>query len=570
MVGDAASSHSTALKLRRRGRVLVAAILLLAGLAWTFFAWNDQTPPMPAGSPASTQQLEPGTVASMDSPTFHYSDGWKRSTSGADPTEPADPWITPSGILTFTYSGTELALNLGVGDYWGYVYITVDGEPANLLPHLRGNQDSAGSPAGYRTFYEPEQQVGGAPASRWVRVHRASGSQGPQMVRVEVWRGWGQTPLRGVAIDALPTSAMPLWPGIALMLLALALFYPSAQSSAGQMAVTGPFVTLRHRLGWLLLPGMPDRMRFVAAGACFLIAVCGVGLSAWLLAVFGMAALALLSLARPALWTAAFVFSLPFYFSYAAPILPGRSIGLIDTLALLGLAVVVGNRFLLPSVAQSPERTGRRRTIALLLAVLTGWALLAAVAAHHRPVALHEWRTVFLNAGLFAILLIASLRTPRTRRIDLWLIIAAWIAGAVAVAAIGLIQYASGSMLISAEGVQRIRALYGSPNNLALYLERTFIVALALAAFLPSGTAARQLRPWQPPFKGRRSYSLSAREACCWAFHPACSHSGLAACSCFRNRAVHDGPLMWLAGAALLLIRRSIAVHRYSTLSTTA
>ncbi len=48
----------------------------------------------------------------------------------------------------------------------------------------------------------------------------------------------------------------------------------------------------------------------------------------------------------------------------------------------------------------------------------------------------------------------------------------------------GLWQFAAGSMLISAEGVQRIRAFYGSPNNLALYLERSLAVTLALGLFV--------------------------------------------------------------------------------------
>ena len=48
-------------------------------------------------------------------------------------------------------------------------------------------------------------------------------------------------------------------------------------------------------------------------------------------------------------------------------------------------------------------------------------------------------------------------------------------------------------MLITAEGVKRVRALYGSPNNLALYLERTFLVTLALATLLP---ASKQRIAW--------------------------------------------------------------------------
>ncbi len=107
----------------------------------------------------------------MDSPALFYSDGWRMTQTGADPPEPADPWLEPSGVLTFTYSGAELALNLAVGDYWSYVYVTVDGQPANLLPYIRGNDVAAGAPAGYRTFYAPEKQVEGFPSPEWVRVH---------------------------------------------------------------------------------------------------------------------------------------------------------------------------------------------------------------------------------------------------------------------------------------------------------------------------------------------------------------------------------------------------------------
>ena len=80
-------------------------------------------------------------------------------------------------------------------------------------------------------------------------------------------------------------------------------------------------------------------------------------------------------------------------------------------------------------------------------------------------------------------LLVEALRGSRRPIADLWLVVGAWLTGATAVALIALWQYASGSMLITAEGVRRVRALYGSPNNLALYLERTVAVTGALALF---------------------------------------------------------------------------------------
>ncbi|MEZ4660911.1 MAG: O-antigen ligase family protein [Caldilineaceae bacterium] len=96
--------------------------------------------------------------------------------------------------------------------------------------------------------------------------------------------------------------------------------------------------------------------------------------------------------------------------------------------------------------------------------------------------ALREWRTVFLAAGIFALLLqyVVGSRTPSQ---DQRLLLYAWLAGAGLMALIALWQFASGSMLITAEGVYRVRGLYGSPNNLALYLERTLAVTLALALF---------------------------------------------------------------------------------------
>ena len=114
------------------------------------------------------------------------------------------------------------------------------------------------------------------------------------------------------------------------------------------------------------------------------------------------------------------------------------------------------------------------------LALLISWALVATFAADHFAVALREWRTLFLAAGLFAWLIS---RKEVQGAGDRWLLLVAWLLGGTTVALIGLWQYASGHDLITAEGVWRVRALYGSPNNLALYLERTLALCLALALF---------------------------------------------------------------------------------------
>jgi O-antigen ligase len=56
-----------------------------------------------------------------------------------------------------------------------------------------------------------------------------------------------------------------------------------------------------------------------------------------------------------------------------------------------------------------------------------------------------------------------------------------WLLGAVIVSAIGIGQMIVGRALITAEGVSRVRGVYGSPNNLALYLERALPMLVAFA-----------------------------------------------------------------------------------------
>ncbi len=72
----------------------------------------------------------------MDDARFVYSPGWQVDAVGADPAEPADPWQQPAGVVNFEYTGQDLALALAEGDYWAYLLVTVDGQPANQLPVL--------------------------------------------------------------------------------------------------------------------------------------------------------------------------------------------------------------------------------------------------------------------------------------------------------------------------------------------------------------------------------------------------------------------------------------------------
>jgi O-antigen ligase len=94
--------------------------------------------------------------------------------------------------------------------------------------------------------------------------------------------------------------------------------------------------------------------------------------------------------------------------------------------------------------------------------------------------AVYEFRTVFVSAAV----LYAVTRLIDLDRAALWSVVDVFVLGAVVVAGYGLYQLVTsdGSGLITtAEGVARIRSVYGSPNNLALYLGRALPIALAVA-----------------------------------------------------------------------------------------
>jgi len=96
--------------------------------------------------------------------------------------------------------------------------------------------------------------------------------------------------------------------------------------------------------------------------------------------------------------------------------------------------------------------------------------------------ALTELRTLFLEPAAFYLVARTTLRS----RSDLLVVIGAFLAAGVAAAGIGLAQYFTGAAIITAEdGSRRLAGVYGSPNNLALYLGR---VIPFLAAAVPSFT----------------------------------------------------------------------------------
>jgi O-antigen ligase len=489
---------------RHRLLWLFALLLGLAALSW-YLLYRQQMPSSVA-KPIRVESLGPGQVATMDSPFFNYDPDWQLSATGADPVEPADPWTEPSGRISFDYEGKELALLLAEGNYWGFLYVTVDGEAANQLPVILGNRNSRGEISGYKPLLAPEKQTAAGPTPQWIVVHTAA-DQGPHRVEVELWRSWGQIPVRGAAVDALPSAPLPLWPAVAFGLLALGMALWRVDERRKTKDERKPTLnpqssTIATNIQLPAWASLPDAALLPLLAVALLLISAGVLLDQWLVTNTGLLLLGMVGLQRPLLWTGALLFGLPFYL-YPLPILPGRAFNLVEIGIWGGLAIlaarwvwtvisdqlsVISDQSPVPDPQspipnpQSPVPSPQSPVTNphLFLAALIGLALVAAFAADQRAVALREWRTVFVAAGGFALLLAGSLRSER-HPYGGWTLITFWLLGGTVVSLAALWQYGSGQMLIEAEGVNRVRGFYGSPNNLALYLERTVAVGLALA-----------------------------------------------------------------------------------------
>ena len=112
---------------------------------------------------------------------------------------------------------------------------------------------------------------------------------------------------------------------------------------------------------------------------------------------------------------------------------------------------------------------------AVIFFVLLG--LLSVKTATNFGVAMREFRVIVIEP----VLLYALVRASNLSRRDLWRLVNAFILSAFVVSLIGLYQFFFTNWVIVGEGVRRVLAVYGSPNNLALYLDRALLLVIALA-----------------------------------------------------------------------------------------
>ncbi len=441
------------------------------------------TPPAesrPVALPGNYSAFYPGLI---------YEGDWRFGELGAD-----IPENYAQASVTLAFEGTELALTVRRADYRGYLYVSIDGQPANALPH-----DDRGA---YLVLTSPEAttpQVTTIP----VATNLAPGRMHTALIVPE--RGWEQWAFVGFSVGrTLPDTdfqrSLALLAGLALAGALAAVYFGRGLSWAGvAQPVRAAWVRLGNS-GQILLTGAASLLLYVSAWLTWgseaaavsrrfgdAVPIIVTALTAGLVYFSPSLVLTLLALAllfglfylRPELglsFTALFV---PFYLQYT--LLWQRGFAMVEICVLLSLAAW-GLHQARPLLARLAGKTVGEplRLSALDWGVLAYFIVATAstFTAELFGVAVREWRLVMIEPVLFYALLRA---TPLDRR-GLWRLIDFFIAGAVLVALVGLYQYVTNTNLITAEeGVARIRSVYGSPNNLALYLGRALPVALAVA-----------------------------------------------------------------------------------------
>jgi O-antigen ligase len=420
-----------------------------------------------------------------DPDNARYRGEWRFSDAGADPPHGADA-DARNATVEFDFIGTSLDVTVRRGDFWGVFYVVVDGRPANRLP-----RDEMGG--AYLVLHDPLGQV------ETVTVAQGLSAVQTHHVEIVAQGGWGQWPLAGWTVR----QDQAVRPGMGAAGWLFLLGGGAALAVVAQLALMPPLL----RSVYAFVGRVFRRYRALPEWVAVL-ATLGTAL-AFYFAPWTFVSLPLLGLLlvlfflRIDLGLATVAFALPFYLK--PKFLGGRPVSIVELgvwlCALAWLVARALDRGRSAMRDQAQPLYWRLQQVALGLQNLPyrlwhGWTalgpggsadigmaalvLVAALSlnwATYRSVAVHEFRTVFVESALFYALIRLAVRSVRARQ----RLLEGWLLGAAVISLVGIGQMMTGQNLITAEGVWRVRGLYGSPNNLALYLERALPVLLAFA-----------------------------------------------------------------------------------------
>lgn len=482
----------------------------------------------PAGQPTPLLQalqatppnlaLPPGNALPQRHPAVRSWGAWEASDLGLD-----IPEDYANARLEVPFNGTDFALRVRRADYRAYLYITIDGHPANLLP-----QDERGA---YLVLTSPSL----AAEVSTIPVAAGLDPNTPHLAIITPDRGWDQWAIVGYSVGrTIPNTQLLITLIVLAILAALTAFIPSPPffsaslllfwnklGHLGQLIATGTLTLLLAATTWLTWGSeavqltrrwgdtLPLLLTALTAGLFYFS-------PSLLLTVFLLGVLFILIYLRPQNGLLLIALLIPFYLQppqlwrqFSSPVELALALTLLAYLARYGRDWLLTLRELGFDKLSLRPLLKNLSAIDLAVGALLVISFLSALAAQYKTYSLREFRLVFLEPILFYALVryslaqsaeFHSLEVKRISAVDplpspppkrgrgsdhlpsaIRYLLDAFILGATLMAAIGLYQYLTGTNLITAEGgVARLRSVYGSPNNVALYLDRVIPIALAV------------------------------------------------------------------------------------------
>ncbi|MFQ3537114.1 MAG: O-antigen ligase family protein [Aggregatilineales bacterium] len=425
---------------------------------------------------------------------LRYEGAWQLGALGADvrSVDYGDPSFDLSPQrLTFRFRGESLALRVRRGDYLAYLYVTIDGAPANNLPQTDGRGYVVLRSANLQPETVTIRLASGLPEDvheaeivpylgneRWILAGIAVGVAAPGMPLSAIG-GVLLALIGGVgavwAIRQMPShSRSHLSAAIRAYFKRMAAFFSAALLSiVGALSMA---LTIND-----LLPAALRRDSFALAAAAAvsgalylsphliitLVALLGLGLLIFNRPVIGLALVAF--------WTPFFLWPIELYL-WAAPMVELSLLATFGAVALRGMVTRLRG-----------ERSTGLGLNALDWLMLTFGALgtLSLLWSAERGAALREWRVIVLEPLIFY----ALLRYLRPTRREWLLLVDVFLMAGAAVALWGLYGFLTGTggFALAEGGTRRLMSVYSSPNNLALFLGRVFPFGVAMLCLAPGG-----------------------------------------------------------------------------------
>jgi O-antigen ligase len=396
-----------------------------------------------AGWAAALPDAAPAGGYPVQNPWAIYAGDWRLGDLGADAGSNGDR-------ASFRFDGASVALTVRRGPHRAFLYATVDGKPANALPRDRTGR-------AYVVLYDDEPAVATIPLATGL-------PPGPHTVEIVTEGGQGQWALVDWRVGVEPARDGFAW--------------QIAGLSAAVIVLVALLIHDARRVDWATLGhaflGWPEWVQvLLAAGMVGLL--WGAAAASWgrdwsspwfVVSLATLPMLVALFALRLDLGLALVAFAAPFYTQTTRMLYWALSLPEV-------LVVLCG----IGALMQGRKRTAKLAPLDWAVLSLMVAAILAGLAAEDKLITLFELRSVFLLPGLYYVLLRSRLDGQSK-----WRVVDGFIAGAVGMALVGLVQYALGRNVVIAEGgAPRMLSVYPSPNNVGLYLERAWPLLVALA-----------------------------------------------------------------------------------------